>query len=164
MVDNGERPSVLRTRLSANECAARISGRIIGASPNTWFRGVEGRVIAEGFQINKKRPFDHGLWQTRIEGRFVPTANGTEIRLSYRGNWWMNPIVGLGFAALLGVPQMLVPSPMRVFFTIFPFVLIGGLQLYGRWAYRDDDVFLIAFLEEVLHARDVGNEGGNLDE
>ena len=164
----GVRRAVLRTRLARDECVRRLRERcepLFG-----WERTLDlpliGRVSERGFSVRLIHRRGHirlwNSWQTVATGRFVGSADGTEVQVRLAVHVFTKVLVaGMGLFIALLAPLMLLgsltrwpesaPAALAAVLTVAGFV---GFNRFGRAFSRGDADTILAVLREALEARE----------
>jgi hypothetical protein len=165
----------LRTRLSPEECMARLQARLVsGPLPRSWWapssgQAMRGRVSRSGFALAVYHFGTRPRRTTEATGAFVAQPSGTRIVVRLGMSrldaacllFW--PAFVLCFAMVLGwtainTPGSRSPEPTALW-------LLLGMPLIGlavcvlrRWTSRDDAALIRGMLVDGLDAAEVTGE------
>ena len=135
---------------SRSECLQRLQER--SGDRSCPYTSVIGSIGENSFWLEQKISYRNSF-QTRLRAEFVEEAGGTRIHCRIG----MQPLVtGFMMVWFAGVTF----APIATGFTphVLGMLLAGaGLVAFGRFAARDERGYLIEFLCNSLHAREVGN-------
>ncbi len=159
---------LLETRLSPEECYARLAPQVASGFAFRTDRPVRGSVSTNGFTLTKTISHRNSF-QAQASGRFMPIPSGTRVEIGFA----LSPIVAVFICLWLGVvgiifagslitgivmARTLADSLAAVAFAAFPagMLLFGiGLLAFGRWLTRDEPEFLMRILAETLEAQEL---------
>ena len=162
----------LRTRLSAEECRARLaSATDLGGLALSWnspaeapqflgdFRGAAFRLHTGRYYTNSFAPFFYG--------HLSPSDNGTVIE----GEFKMHPFARIStvfwfsFVAIFAAGGLIVPmgkqpgtslGPGTLFLALGCFMVLGmALVIFGRWLGRGEQKTILDFLKTSLEASQI---------
>lgn len=166
---------VLQSRLTPDECAARLERQIAPLFGYRTTLPVRGWAAPHGFSLTKAINYRNSF-QTQARGRFEAAGEGTRIHVKLRLSPLVIGFMGIWCGGLAGVLLMFVAvgatmlaasglqTPQTASDVIAVAMPVGiltvmlafgvGLLAFGRWMARDEADFLLRFLGDTLEAHE----------